>query len=81
MQTNSLGIASGHQAGSGRSAYSGSNAKMRKLAAFSCHTVELRRPMQRGSERLDVTVAQVIAKDDDEVGAFFFCLTVKTLAN
>ena len=46
----------------------GRNAIVSELAALFCHANQVWRAVNRRAKRLDVTVAQVVAKDDDEIG-------------
>src|SRR5690606_28033356 len=43
-------------------------AEMCEPSAFAGHPIEVRRAVQRGAERLNVAVAEVVAVDADEVG-------------
>ena len=73
VHRDSLRITAGNDAGTRRSTDARRYAKMGELPSLRRHAVEVRGPMNLGTERLNVAVAEIIAKDDDKIRRAFFC--------
>jgi len=61
-------VAAGHQAGTGRRANAAGDVKAGEACALFGHAVDVGSPVFFGAETSQVPVAEIVAKDNDEIG-------------
>src|SRR5438067_12577682 len=67
MDSDPVGVASGQNRCAGRRAYRLGDVKVRELAAFAGHSVQVRRGEAFRAEYADVGVALVVRQNEDDV--------------
>ena len=67
MHIDAFRVAAGHERGSGWCADAAGDIEACEFDSFSGHAVEVWRAVDFGAEAAEVTVAEVVAEDDDKV--------------